>query len=223
MVTATSPENAAHGVERGLLARKRVPRCALGNGAPTPGASIRSRCSAGRTGRACPSRLPCRTWGCAFGSAATPTCPTSASSRRLVFDVNDFDDTLPGPAGRVGREAAPREPRDRRPGPWLRAQAAAPVRPGGVAQLPQGDGRVRGDGRHGAVVCPARHRIVLRGLAELRVGGRPASLRQAPGLGPIAKGDFFVHQFRDMKGSAEPEVGVGWWTRTGRLETVQDR
>ena len=36
-----------------------------------------------------------------FSSAATPTCRTSGCSRRrsdrLLFDLNDFDETLPGP------------------------------------------------------------------------------------------------------------------------------
>ena len=44
-----------------------------------------------------------------FGMFATP-------ERQLVFDVNDFDETLPGPVG-VGRQAARREPRDRGPRP----------------------------------------------------------------------------------------------------------
>ena len=50
--------------------------------------------------------------------AATRTSPTSACSRRpsgrLVFDANDFDETLPGTVG-VGRQAARGERRHRRP------------------------------------------------------------------------------------------------------------
>ena len=42
-----------------------------------------------------------------FGVFASP-------ERRLVFDINDFDETLPGPVG-VGRQAARREHADRRP------------------------------------------------------------------------------------------------------------
>ena len=53
-------------------------------------------------------------------SAGTPTCPTSACSplrsAALVFDINDFDETLPGPVG-VGRQAARDQPGDRRPRP----------------------------------------------------------------------------------------------------------
>ena len=47
-----------------------------------------------------------------FGVFASP-------DRRLVFDLNDFDETLPGPVG-VGRQAARRELRGRRPRPRLR-------------------------------------------------------------------------------------------------------
>ena len=75
----------------------------------------RSWCRSGTGGCWCP-RSPstggrrCRwrpTWpprprqGCGCSCAGTPTCPISARSRRrsgnLVFDVNDFDETLPGP------------------------------------------------------------------------------------------------------------------------------
>ena len=47
-----------------------------------------------------------------FGGFAPP-------DRQLIFDINDFDETLPGPVG-VGRQAARREPRDRRPRPRVR-------------------------------------------------------------------------------------------------------
>ena len=61
-------------------------------------------------------------------SAATRTCRTSACSRapdrRLVFSINDFDETLPGPV-RVGRQAARRELRRRRPRPRLRRRSSA--------------------------------------------------------------------------------------------------
>ena len=46
-----------------------------------------------------------------FGGFASP-------ERDLVFDLNDFDETLPGPV-RVGREAAGRELRGRRSQPRL--------------------------------------------------------------------------------------------------------
>ena len=41
----------------------------------------------------------------------------------LVFDLNDFDETLPGPV-RVGRQAARRQLRDRRPRPRLHRRGA---------------------------------------------------------------------------------------------------
>ena len=43
-----------------------------------------------------------------FSAAGTPTCRTSvfaSPERALVFDVNDFDETLPGPSG-VGASSA---------------------------------------------------------------------------------------------------------------------
>ena len=51
-----------------------------------------------------------------FGAFASP-------ERRLVFDLNDFDETLPGPV-RVGRQAARREPRRRRARQRVRRQGA---------------------------------------------------------------------------------------------------
>ena len=48
-----------------------------------------------------------------FGKFATP-------ERNVMFDINDFDETLPGPVG-VGRQAAVRQPARRRPGPRLLA------------------------------------------------------------------------------------------------------
>ena len=52
-----------------------------------------------------------------FGVFASP-------ERRLVFDINDFDETLPGPVG-VGREAAGGELRGRRPRPRVHRRGAA--------------------------------------------------------------------------------------------------
>ena len=70
----------------------------------------------------------------------------AAPDRRLVFDLNDFDETLPGAVG-VGRQAARRELRDRRPRQRLRAQAT-PSR---------GAGRGR-----------AHYREAMRGFAGMR-------------------------------------------------------
>ena len=49
-----------------------------------------------------------------FGVFASP-------ERQMLFDINDFDETLPGPVG-VGREAPRGELRDRRPRPRLLAR-----------------------------------------------------------------------------------------------------
>ena len=48
----------------------------------------------------------------------------AAPERRLVFDFNDFDETLPGPV-RVGREAARRQRRHRRPASAASASGSA--------------------------------------------------------------------------------------------------
>ena len=52
----------------------------------------------------------------------------AAPDRRLVFSINDFDETLPGPV-RVGREAAGRELRRGGPRPGLRRQGAGKDQP----------------------------------------------------------------------------------------------
>ena len=88
-------------------------------------------------------RRGARTRGCRRSCAATPICSNfggfASPERRLVFDVNDFDETLPGPV-RVGRQAARRELRGRR-----RATAASATPSGAQrcsrrrALLPRGD------------------------------------------------------------------------------------
>ena len=84
-------------------------------------------------------------WRCSC--AVTPTCPTSAASPRpsgdLVFDVNDFDETLPGPfEWDVKRLAASLEVAARATG--VRAQGSATDVAGSASRpLPAGDARVR--------------------------------------------------------------------------------
>ena len=51
-----------------------------------------------------------------FGGFAAP-------DRRLIFSVNDFDETLPGPV-RVGPQAPRRQLRGRRPSPWVQRRGA---------------------------------------------------------------------------------------------------
>ena len=66
-----------------------------------------------------------------FGVFASP-------ERQMLFDINDFDETLPGPVG-VGREAPRRELRDRRPRPRLLARRPPRHRHGRRARVPRGD------------------------------------------------------------------------------------
>ena len=65
----------------------------------------------------------------------------AAPDRRLVFGINDFDETLPGPV-RVGPQAAGRELRGRRPRPRLRRRSTRPtINLAVVRSLPRGDAR----------------------------------------------------------------------------------
>ena len=71
-----------------------------------------------------------------FGGFASP-------ERDLVFDVNDFDETLPGTL-RMGPQTLRRQPGGRRPGPGLRQPHGAQRHAGRAAGLPAGDPGVRG-------------------------------------------------------------------------------
>ena len=97
-----------------------------------------------------------------FGGYAAP-------DRKIVFSLNDFDETLPGPV-RVGRQAARRELRGRRARPWLRREAAGRDQPRGRPLVPREHPEVLGDGKSPALVLADRHR---------RADGRDPS----PGLG----------------------------------------
>ena len=85
-----------------------------------------------------------------FGVFASP-------ERRLVFDVNDFDETLSGPVG-VGRQAPGREHADRGARQRLRRQGAGadPARHG--RPVPDRDGGLRRDEGPRRVVLTPRHR-----------------------------------------------------------------
>ena len=115
--------------------------------------------------------------GCAPSSAATPTCSTSASSRRpertLVFGLNDFDETLPGPV-RVGRQAPRRQRRDRRPRPRLRRRPAAHGRGGHRPGLPRGHARVRRAAQPRRLVRPPPGRRAAHGSPTTGRPSRPA-------------------------------------------------
>ena len=82
-----------------------------------------------------------------FGVFASP-------ERTLLFDLNDFDETLPGPV-RVRREADGGELHDRRAATTGSRKADTRGRDAGVgAGLPGGDGRVRADAHDGHLVRP---------------------------------------------------------------------
>ena len=80
-----------------------------------------------------------------FGLFASP-------ERRLLFDLNDFDETLPGPfEWDVKRMAASFTIAGRNNG-FTKADTRAATR-GVVRGLSGGDGRVRRDGHNGYLVC----------------------------------------------------------------------
>ena len=90
-----------------------------------------------------------------FGVFASP-------ERTLLFDLNDFDETLPGPFEYdVARMAASFTIAARNNG-FSKADTREVTRTS-VSRLPQRDGRVRGDAHHGHLV-----RAPLRGRAAWR-------------------------------------------------------
>ena len=79
-----------------------------------------------------------------FGIFGTP-------ERRLVFDINDFDETLPGPfEWDVKRLAASFAVAGRNLG--FTRSARAEIVTACARPLPHGDGRVRGDGQPGRLL-----------------------------------------------------------------------
>ena len=181
------------GGPRRLAAGARPPGSgrAPGGAGHDPGAGPRpdplrpdGRCRRSRSTAARPCRWP-RTWrrrrpagirvqlcGDAhllnFGLFASP-------ERNLVFDINDFDETLHGPV-RVGRQAPRRQPRRRGPVRGFAAHATRHAVHRAVRLVPRADGRLRGD---------ARHRRLLRAR---RRGRDPRLRRQAGAPVPRAGG-----------------------------------
>ena len=88
-----------------------------------------------------------------FGAFAAP-------DRRLVFSINDFDETLPGPfEWDVKRLVASFAVAGRDRG--FDASHAGVDQPDGGAGLPGGDPEVRGDGEPRRLVRPHRHRRLI--------------------------------------------------------------
>ena len=96
--------------------------------------------------------------GCASSAAATRTSANfgvfASPERRLVFDLNDFDETLPGAVG-VGCQAARREPARRRAGQRVSRARSAARGARLRRELPQRHGELRGHGHPRRVVCAA--------------------------------------------------------------------
>ncbi len=92
-----------------------------------------------------------------FGGFAAP-------DRRLVFDVNDFDETLPGPfEWDVKRLVASFEVAGRDRG--FDDKQRRTVNLAAAARVSRGDQGVRGDGQHGDLVLAHRRGRALRVLA----------------------------------------------------------
>ena len=106
----------------------------------------------------------------------------AAPDRRLVFDTNDFDETLPGPF-EWDRQAARRQLRGGRPGPRLRRGPAAGDQPRGQPVLPRGDGHVRLDADARSLVFAHRRRGHLRApvVGGEREGGQAGGAQRGEG------------------------------------------
>ena len=106
-----------------------------------------------------------------FGVFASP-------ERRLVFDINDFDETLPGPfEWDVKRLAASFEVAGRDNG--FTDAERRDGRPACVGGLPQGDGRLRRHDEPRRLVRAARHRRRRSPMRQLGRSGADASAGQA--------------------------------------------
>ena len=99
----------------------------------------------------------------------------AAPDRRLVFDINDFDETLPGPFG-VGREAACRELRGRRPRSRFREAERPRVVDRGGPGIPGGDAAA---GRQSATSTSGTSRVDIEVIEQYRRYGEPKVVAQA--------------------------------------------
>ena len=112
-----------------------------------------------------------------FGAFAAP-------DRRLVFSINDFDETPPGPV-RVGRQAARRQLRRRRATAGLQRPEAALDRDGRGRRLPAGDAVVRRDELAGGLVHPPRRRRHRPPVRRRRPRQAEQTIRRDDGEGGV--------------------------------------
>ena len=107
-----------------------------------------------------------------------------APDRRLIFSINDFDETLPGPV-RVGREAPGGQLRRGRPRSRLRRQAATRDQSRGGARVPRGDQGLRRDAEPRPLVRPHRRRADRRARRAAREPEGAEALREEPRQGAV--------------------------------------
>ena len=175
------------------------------------GGGIRSGCCWARRSRGCRSWCRCGTGGCWYPrspstGAALPMAADLAGTpapglrvqlcgdahlsnfgafaspeRNLVFDVNDFDETLPGPSSGMssGWPQAWRWP-DATTGP---RQGPPQDRPGGGRRLPHRDARVRGAALPGRLVRAPGHRARPEPVQGPGTGEKVQARREAAGQG----------------------------------------
>ena len=158
-----------------------------------PGSPTWSRCGTGgcwsrrspSTGARPRSWPP--TWPAPLSPAWTSSCRGDAHlsnfglfaspERELLFGLNDFDETLPGPF-EYRREAAGGQLHDRGPEQRLR-QGRHPGGDAGVGGgLPGGDGRLRPDGALGGLVCASDRGGAPEGDAPRRQGRQDQKANQ---------------------------------------------
>ena len=160
------------GAIRSRCSRRRRPRaCTSSCRSATAGCSSRrSPSTAARPPSWRPTSPRRRAPASTCRRAATRTSPTSAlfaaPDRRLVFDINDFDETLPGPwEWDVKRLAASVEIAGRDRGVHPTPSAAAD-RLAAVRDYREGDGGVRRDGEPRRLVRPPQRRRARGALGD---------------------------------------------------------
>ena len=131
-----------------------------------------------------------------FGAYAAP-------DRRLVLDVNDFDETLPGPfEWDVKRLVASFEVAGRDRGFDDKQRRTVNLAAG--ARVSRGDQRVRGDGQHGDLVLAHRRGRALRVLAVTGDGEAGQAGRGEPRQGTVEGQHARVREADDRSSTASP-------------------